>query len=192
MNAPSQADLPAPRDLIGEGLVLRPAGPADAEALYEAVRESLAPLSAWLSWCHAGYALEDARTWLGSRRAAWLAGEDFSWLVWEAASGRLLGGAGLNQFDWPHRRANLGYWTRASACGQGVAVRATRLVARFGFEALGLERIEIVAAVGNRPSQRVAEKAGAVREGVLRARIRVGSVQHDAVGYAYTRADFAS
>jgi RimJ/RimL family protein N-acetyltransferase len=47
------------------------------------------------------------------------------------------------------------------------------MAARFGFEQLGLQRIEIVAAVANVPSQRVAEKAGARREGILRNRLLI-------------------
>ncbi len=64
------------------------------------------------------------------------------------------------------------------------ATRAVRLLARFGFEELGLGRIEIVAAVGNKASQRVAEKAGAHREGVLRRRLCLHDEYHDAVMYS--------
>jgi RimJ/RimL family protein N-acetyltransferase len=46
---------------------------------------------------------------------------------------------------------------------------------------LKLIRIEIVAAVGNLASQRVAEKAGAVREGVMRKALLVRDTAHDAV-----------
>ena len=73
---------------------------------------------------------------------------------------------------------------RSSCAGHGIAVTATRLCARFGFDELHLKRIEIVAAVGNRRSQRVAEKAGATREGILRNRLKVGEVSHDAVMFS--------
>jgi RimJ/RimL family protein N-acetyltransferase len=69
--------------------------------------------------------------------------------------------------------ANLGYWVRTSETGRGIASKATRLVAQFGFAELGLQRIEILAAVGNVASQRVAEKAGAVRECVARKRLLI-------------------
>ena len=47
-----------------------------------------------------------------------------------------------------------------------------------------MKRIEIVAAVGNRRSQRVAEKVGAAREGILRNRLKIGEVWHDAVMFS--------
>ncbi len=88
---------------------------------------------------------------------------------------------GLNFFNRVHQMANLGYWVRTSAVGRGTATLAACLVARFGFAQLGLHRIEILAAVDNIASQRVAEKVGAVREGVLRKRLLINGESHDAV-----------
>jgi RimJ/RimL family protein N-acetyltransferase len=65
--------------------------------------------------------------------------------------------------------AELGYWTRADARGQGVAPRAVRLVSRWLFEEQDAGRVQLRAEVENVPSQRVAEKAGFTREGVLRS-----------------------
>ena len=65
------------------------------------------------------------------------------------------------------------------------------MAARFGFEELGLHRIEIVAAVENIASQRVAEKAGAVREGVLRKRLLIRGESQDAVLFSLLPEDLA-
>jgi ribosomal-protein-serine acetyltransferase len=77
--------------------------------------------------------------------------------------------------------ANLGYWVRTGYTGRGVATTATLLLAKWGFEVLELKRIEIVVAVGNDRSLRVAEKVGAKREGILRNRITGRDKVHDAV-----------
>lgn len=84
---------------------------------------------------------------------------------------------------------NLGYWVRTSRTRSGVASAATRLIARFGFLSLGLQRLEIVVAVGNQASERVAEKAGATREGVLRKRLLIHGQPHDAVLYSLVAED---
>ena len=107
----------------------------------------------------------------------------------QRSSGRFAGATGLNQFDPIARRANLGYWFRTSSTGRGYATESVLAVARFGFTTLELERIEIVAAVGNLRSQRVATCAGATREGIARRRLRVGDVQHDAVVFSLVRED---
>ena len=176
-------------ELIEGPLLLRPFRDGDASALYEAVRESISEVSPWLPWCHKDYSIEESREFIGSRELASQGGEWYSFGIFEADSGKFQGGVGINFINRVHQMANLGYWVRTGAAGRGIATRATRLVARFGFEQLGLHRIEIVAAVGNVPSQRVAEKAGARREGVLRRRLLIRGESLDAVLFSLVPED---
>jgi len=53
-------------------------------------------------------------------------------------------------------------------------------VARFAFKEVELNRVEIVIATENKASIRVAEKIGALREGILRKRIVVRDTVYDA------------
>jgi RimJ/RimL family protein N-acetyltransferase len=175
-----------------DGVVtIRPYRPDDADALYAAVRESVDELRPWLPWAE-GYTRADSEEWIATRADAWAQGEAFSFCVTDAEEGTLLGGVGLNQLDATHRRANLGYWVRSSRTGSGVATRAVRLTAQFGIETAELQRIEITMDVRNRASQRVAEKAGAVREGRLRNRLRVSDEPRDALLYSIIPADFGA
>ncbi|MBV9211586.1 MAG: GNAT family N-acetyltransferase [Acidobacteria bacterium] len=176
-------------ELTDGTILLRAWREDDIDALYEAVRESFAELAPWMPWCHENYRREDSATFILSREEAVKNETDYSFAVVEPETQVLLGSMGLNQFTHIHRMANLGYWVRTSRTGRGVALRATLLGARFGFEQLKLERIEIMAAVGNLASQRVAEKAGAVREGVLRKRLWVGEQPHDAVMFSLIKED---
>ena len=61
---------------------------------------------------------------------------------------------------------------------------------RWAFENTNLNRVEIVASTMNFASLRVAEKAGAVREGVLRRRLLLHGVTHDAMVFSFVRTDF--
>ena len=63
--------------------------------------------------------------------------------------------------------------------------------ARFGFETLELRRVEIVVAAANVASARVAAKAGATREGVLRNRITIRGTSHDALMFSLIPSDLA-
>jgi len=179
-------------ELIEGSLLLRPLREDDASALYEAVRESISEVSAWLPWCHQDYSIEESREFIGSREIASQGVEWYSFGIFETDGGRLLGGVGLNFINRVHQMANLGYWVRTSAAGRGVSTRATRLAAKFGFEQLGLQRVEIVVAVDNQASQRVAEKAGATREGVLRRRLLIRGVSTDAVLFSLVPEDLKS
>jgi len=97
--------------------------------------------------------------------------------------------AGLvpRQINRIHRFGNLGYWVRTSATRRGVATEAVRQAVAFAFRNTDLVRLEIVSAVGNGPSQRVAERAGAVREGVLRHRLLLRGEPVHAVMYSLVR-----
>jgi ribosomal-protein-serine acetyltransferase len=148
------------------------------------VRESVPEVSRWLPWCHAAYSRDEAARWVTSRPAAWANGTEYSFAIVDGSGRRFLGGCGLNQINLQHRFANLGYWVRSSAAGQGIASAATLLVARFGFVELGLVRVEIVVDVDNTVSRRVAQKVKAAREGIERQRLVTGGHVSDAVMFS--------
>ena len=156
----------------------------DIPSLFEAARESTKEMLAWLSWCHPNYTVEESRSFVLSSETAWNEKTRFAFAVFDVSSGLFLGGVGLNQINRNHNFANLGYWVRSSQTGRGVATAATLLAAEFGFEDLGLNRIEILTATGNAASGRVAENAGAKREGILRNRLLLHNSPHDAVIYS--------
>ncbi len=167
-------------------LELRVPVPADAGPLLEAVRESMAELERWMDWCHGGYSLDDAARWIAEQEQARLSGSGFEFVI--TGDGRTpLGVCGINGIHRAYRMCNLGYWVRSSHAGRGVATAAVRRLAAWTWEHTDVERVEIVAAVGNAASQRVAERAGALPEGVLRSRLLIHGVFHDAVMYSLIR-----
>jgi ribosomal-protein-serine acetyltransferase len=165
-------------------VAIRAYQPGDAPLLYDAARESIADIYPWMPWCHPGYTLEESERWVETCLADWRAQRAFDFVVFDQLTGQFLGAVGINQIHPVHQFANLGYWVRSSCRGHGIAAVAARQCAQFGFEELHLKRLEIVTALGNVHSQRVAEKAGATREGVLRQRINIGLVWHDAVMFS--------
>jgi ribosomal-protein-serine acetyltransferase len=160
--------------------------PQDARALWEAARESTAEVYPWLAWCHPEYSMAEAAEWTRSRAALAAQGREYVFAI-VSGDGRYLGGCGLNQINTTHRFANLGYWVRSSATRKGVASEAVRQAADFAFRSTDLVRLEIVCAVANTASQRVAERAGAQREGVLRQRLQLHGRPVDAVLYSIVR-----
>ena len=171
-------------------LLIRPFTAADIEAVYEAVRESITELSYWLAWCHPEYSKDETTAHILASREAWAEGVEFNFGIFDEATTRFIGSTGLNQINRQYRMANLGYWVRTSATGQGIASTAARLVAEFGLKELSLQRIEIVVGVENQASQRTAEKAGARRECILRKRLRTKGQPIDAVMYSLIAEDF--
>lgn len=168
------------------GCTIRPYEPADAADLQAAVAESAQDVGQWMGWCHARYSLDDARQWIAQQQELTLQGLAYQFTI-RGETGGFLGGCGVNQVNKENRFGNLGYWVRTSAMGRGVAPAAVRRVADRVFKETELIRLEIVCALGNVRSQRVAEKVGAVREGVLRKRLLIPGGPADAVMFSVVR-----
>jgi ribosomal-protein-serine acetyltransferase len=169
---------------------LRPVEAADGQQIHAGLRESMGQIAPWMPWCHPGYSMEEACRWGQSRASAWAIGEAYDFVIIDPITSRIAGVCGLTSISRNNNFANLGYWVRTSCTNRGLATLAARCVARFGFEHLGLSRIEIVVAVGNAASLRVAQKTGALREGVLRNRSVVNERTFDAVMFSLIPADF--
>jgi RimJ/RimL family protein N-acetyltransferase len=141
-------------------VVLRAYSVTDAQTVWEAIEETRGSLLCWMpdigrhrTPAEVGRAL--AALW---RRQA--GGECLVFGVWERSSGRLLGEVGLYQMDRPARRAEVGYWLRATAWGQGYASEALGLLVDHASADLGLQRFEAHVAAENQASRRVAERLG--------------------------------
>jgi ribosomal-protein-serine acetyltransferase len=165
---------------------IRPYRLNDAPFAWQAARESLAELQLWMPWAHPDYSIEETKSWLTTQVQAFQQGTNFEFAI-TSATGEYLGGCGLNQIDALNQRANLGYWVRSSATGKGIATAAVRLLREWGFAHTELMRLEVLIAVSNTASRRVAEKTGAAYEGTMRGRLRVHGTRHDAAMYAFVR-----
>jgi RimJ/RimL family protein N-acetyltransferase len=108
---------------------------------------------------------EWARAWLERVAELWRDGERATFAVADAASDELLGSVGLRIVDG---NGQIGYWVLEAARGRGIATRALRLLCEWGFER-GFPRLQLLTELGNEASQRVAERAGFRREGLLRS-----------------------
>ena len=92
------------------------------------------------------------------------AGRSYSFMVWHEKN--LVGQITMGGVIYGALRgAHIGYWIDKNYAGRGYTTEAVNAVTHFGFDALGLHRIEINIRPENAPSIRVAEKAGYIFEG---------------------------
>ena len=174
--------------LVNTDITLRPFLIDDSVQLYEAVRKSLKELKPWMSWATEEYTQLTAREYISITKARWEERTLFAFAITRDED--IVGGCTLSSIHPIYHYCNVGYWVRTSCHGRGIAGRAARLAARFGFENVGLIRAEIVVAVGNKASMRVAEKIGAHYEGILLNRMVVGKSIYDAHMYSLLPSDF--
>jgi RimJ/RimL family protein N-acetyltransferase len=155
-----------PPELMADGLVLRGWRPDDIPDVHRACQDP--DIQRWTS-VPSPYRPEHAAGFVtGIAPKAWEDATGAPFAVSERATGELLGSCGLVSIDRSGRWAEIGYWTAPWARGRGVAVRATRAVARWAFEMLGVRRIVWQAEVGNHASRLVALRAGCAVDGRLR------------------------
>ena len=178
-------------EIVGEKIILRKYEIGFAPLLFEAANESKGgEFSRWMPWCHENYTISESETFIEGLEEKWQDRKDFSFAIFDRKTGEFLGGTGLNQPSKIHKFYNLGYWVRVSRQNRGISSEATQILAKAAFEDLPINRIEILIAIENVPSQKAAEKSGATREGILRKRLVIGGRVHDAVMFSFIREDF--
>ena len=131
--------------------------------------------------------LAAAREWLALRERRRERGDALFLVIADRSSDRALGSVWLWQLNRNELRAEIGYWLLREARGRGAATRAVRLVSRYAFGRLGLERLDLFTLPDNDGSRRVAERAGFNEEGLLRAYRRRGDERVDMVVYGLVR-----
>ena len=150
-------------ELRGEGVVLRPWRLADAPAVTAACQD--AEIARWLAFVPQPYTEEDARFYIQDCLEAGKERAPFA--ITDAETGAVVGSIDMRISRM--LTGHIGYWLAAEARGRGLTTAALVALSRWGLEELGLGRVELVTDPDNIASQRVAEKAGFTREGVLRS-----------------------
>ena len=127
------------------------------------------------------YTEADARAWIGLHAERIAAGRAYEFAVTDRESGALYGCAGLIGCDADNRRAEAGYWLGEPYWGRGYATEALGALLAFAFMTLDLNRTGARHFGPNPTSDRVMEKCGMRREGVLREYILKNGAFEDAV-----------
>ena len=173
------------RTFFSENLIgIRPFYPDDVPPLFDATRESIKELCGGMAWCHPNYSFQDCQAFISNSAADWKRGKKYSFVIFDIRKGTFLGSIGLSSVDRDRKCANLGYWVRTSMTRRGIASIAAKLIAKFGFEELGLNRLELLILDKNKNSQRVADQVGATFENRLKKRLMINGTSHDALLYS--------
>lgn len=160
-------EIALPASPLSDGVIaLRPWRADDVPALVEAAQDPEIPR--W-TVVPAPYGEADARGFIAAQSERRASGDAAPFAVVSAPDDRLLGSVEITLQDWRNARGEIGYWIAGSARRRGAALRSVQLISRWAFDALGLARIELLVEPPNTASQRVAERAGYTREGVLRS-----------------------
>ncbi len=188
---------PLPQRRETQRLVLRWFVPQDAASMVEALDEGRDSFLPWLPWvtvdnrslAEATYNIERFRR---AREKTDGPPDDFVVAITDRATGRVLGGTGLHRIQHPLHEAEIGYWIRPSARGQGICTEAVGHLIDWAFQSpaeggWGLRRLHIACAAPNVASRRVPEKLGLRQEAArVAARWEDGLGWVDSLGWGVT------
>lgn len=174
----------APPVLSGPRVRLEPMAPRHFDGIWAMLND---PEGARLTGTHHQFTEEEVRTWVATRRDHH---DRADWAIVRRDDEQVLGEAVLHELD----AANAAAGFRISLAGpqvfgRGYGTEATRLVVDYAFTGVGLHRVGLEVFAFNPRAQRVYEKCGFVREGVLRDALLWDGAWHDAIVMAILATD---
>lgn len=127
--------------------------------------------------------LMDAESEIYYCRQLFRAQKGIYWSIAERDTNEMIGAVGLyiNNF---HHRAEISYDLAPPYWRQGIMSHAINLVTEFGFQHIGLDRIEAIILEGNEASKQLLKKCSFHREGTLKNYKRYEEKPHDVEIYA--------
>jgi len=151
-------------------VILRPLEAHDEEALWSIAQEK----ELWI------YGLSDLslpgelKKYIESAITNRTQGTTAVWVIIAAETGKVAGCTRLAEISWNDERGQIGWtWIGKDFQGTGLNKAAKFEILKYGFETLGLNRIELKADERNLQSRRAMEKIGAQYEGTLRGHLKI-------------------
>ncbi len=155
----------------------------DADQLRDCVNHS-PTLHRWIDWCTPDFTLEQSERFLLATRLNWVKSEAYGFGVYRRYDDELIGMVAINELYHTFNMVSLGYWIRDSFQANGYGKEALEGLINFCFEQLKVTRVEIVCDPENLPSQKLAERCGAVFETKARNRFIYDGKPKDGMVYS--------
>lgn len=138
----------------------------DADRVYNLTEQSREYLREWLPWVDNSNSVEDTKAFIYDCLRGYA--ENKCLVTYILYKGEIVGVTGFNSINGAHRSAQIGYWLGKDYQGRGIMTRAVRAIVDYGFTGIGLNPVEIHAAVKNVKSRSIPEKLGFLNEGCIR------------------------
>jgi ribosomal-protein-serine acetyltransferase len=174
--------------IINEEIRLELTIESHAAGLFKAIDANRPHLAAFLPWVDNMQTVENVSAYLKACEALYKDGREISFIIFNknVAAGRI----GIHHINAMNKTGAIGYWLSKDAVGKGIITKACIILTGLGFQQLGLNRIEIKAAVENLKSQAIPERLGFAKEGLLRQAEWVNDEFVDLYLYAMLKDDW--
>jgi RimJ/RimL family protein N-acetyltransferase len=171
----NRLELPIP--IWTPRLLIRPIQKEDGAIVLDYKRDSWTEFLKWMIWTHPPSievrTVQDDELFCEYKHDQYVSRTDLTYLAIDQKAGRMVGVGGLHKCEWDLRIFTLGFSVRTSETGKGYATEIATALSKYAFSALAATKIRTLHAAGDLGSQRVIEKIGFEREGVLRQQHRL-------------------
>lgn len=138
----------------------------DAPKLFTLITRSKSYLRPWLTWVDMTQNLQHTESYIEYLRNQFTAKRVCKVGIWYDQE--IIGEVGFNFINGKDRSGSLTVWLAEERLRQGIATKSAKAMIQYGFEQLGLHRVEMAVASDNARALAFVESLGFVKEGILR------------------------
>lgn len=162
----------------------------DTKELYTLIDASRDHLKEWMTWIHKVNSEEDIREATKRNLQQFADQTGMHYLI--MFKGEIAGTVGLKGFNWDVKSAEIGYWLGPDFQGKGIMTRAVNALMEYGFDYVGLDKLEVWAAEGNTRSRSIPERLGFVQEGKRRQNEILDATYHNMIIYGMLKSEWVA
>ena len=172
---------------IEEGLSLCEPDLSHVKVLFEILEKDRDYMEQWISWAINVKDVRGVENLIQEARLYNEGGQKFSTVIF--FNDEFMGMMGLNRIDKSNRKAELGYWLKKEAQGQGLIQRCMPALLEHSFKELEINRVQLIIGTENQKSRSTAENCGYLCEGTLRDYFFHQEKYHDAYVFSKLQSD---
>ncbi|MDQ1281811.1 MAG: ribosomal-protein-serine acetyltransferase, partial [Patescibacteria group bacterium] len=167
---------------VDENIEMRLRSLEDLEESFAVTKKNINHLKTFLSWAKDDFSIEDSEKFIIACEEGFAEGKKLDLAIFY--DGKMIGSAGFHTIKKDNKMAEIGYWIDEDYEGKGIVSKCVNALVKYGFEELGLNRIQILCATLNKASGAVAVKCGFILEGTLRKDVISNGVVYDSFIYS--------
>lgn len=134
--------------------------------LYNVINSCRPYLREFLPWVDSNKTVEQIESFVKTTLEQYASGHGFHAGIWY--QGQFAGIIAYHRINWANKNTSIGYWLGEGFQGRGIMSNCCAALVDYGFNTLGLHRIEIRCATANSKSQAIPKRLGFTKEGTIR------------------------
>jgi ribosomal-protein-serine acetyltransferase len=138
----------------------------DAKTVFQTIDKNRIRLKQWLGWLDFTNSVEDIKKFIQDGLDGYGENKIFRFGIYY--KNQYAGNIELQSIDYTNKKSIIGYWLADGYEGKGIMTQSVEAVLKYAFEELKLNKISLQIATENIGSNKIAERIGFTREGILR------------------------